>query len=173
MADHPRDITTSYRRQIATPEDAIRARAEAARREELQEGAARGSVPHEAMAAYVEYEADELERLSTQTDAVDGGGIVNAAIVQTHAAAQAAVEAATVDPDVKLAKAIAAELKGHVIETSDADIFVGGEPTDDEQAEMEAYLAEPDEDEVVGTDSEGRTVFRDASGFEYILEDAE
>lgn len=50
---------------------------------------------------------------------------------------------------------------------SGEDIYLD-EP--DRDAELEAYLQQPDEDEIVGTDAAGNTVFKDAAtGEEYIL----
>jgi hypothetical protein len=154
-------------------QDAQRRAEDAERREELGELSERGTVAHEAMAEYAEAEAAALEELAIESDGPNGGAVLDNAIIESAKQANERVEEASLDPNVKLAKAIAAELQGQVLETTKGATYIPLADDVDHEGELEAYLEQPDDDEVVGTDELGRTVFKDAEGVEYVLTDGD
>jgi hypothetical protein len=62
-------------------------------------------------------------------------------------------------------------LKGQILETDTGDLYVPTEDDIDHEAELEAFLEAPDEDTIVGTDIDGRTIFESANGERYVLKD--
>jgi hypothetical protein len=152
----------------ARHQDATRQAEDEQRKADLAAGAKLGTAPHEAMSAFAEAWDTEVEKYAVQTDAPSAGDVIDSAIGTAVAEAGERVEAVNLDPEVKLAKAIARELKGQVLETDAGDIYVEGSATPEETAQLEAELAS-DEDELIGTDEEGRDVYRDSNtGVEYV-----
>src|SRR5215204_1933988 len=96
---------------------------------------------------------DDIEESRKRLGITEGGGMppealenpgvaVNNLIALASQQAGERVEAATLDPSVKLARAIAAELKGQVLETDSGDLYL---PLDDDvpnDAEIAALVAE-------------------------------
>jgi hypothetical protein len=179
MSDHPKDIGTTYRRQFSTPDDALRERENETRKAELQEIIDQGTQPHEGMAEFAERFDAALEHAGAVDVAQNGHDAVNNAIAAKVAQATARVEAALRTPEQRMASAFADELEArgvvlgdtHFHGDDDDDEFT--EATPEERAEMEAYLQEPDEDPVIGTDGAGNVVYQDReTGEEYILTEA-
>lgn len=170
MADY-KDITTSYSRQFGRPDDARREAEEANRKADLEEVIAGGPVENEGMASYADAFDAEMEKHGVEDASVNGAQAVNDAIAQAVQAAGARAEALSRTPEQRMAKAIAAELRGQVLETGDGDLYVPTEDDIDHDAELAAYLEAPDEDQVVGIDVDGRTIFQDGNGEQYVLSD--
>ena len=108
---------------------------------------------------------DDIEDARKRLGITDGQGVPpealeNPGVAVNHLIALASqqagerVEAATLDPDVKLAGAIAAEINGQVLETDSGDLYV---PTDSDEvadAETSALVSELEDDSLYHDDDE-------------------
>jgi hypothetical protein len=113
---------------------------------------------------------EEVAKYAAEDATTNGGQRVDDAIAGAVTAACERVKAAAMTSEQRMAKAIAAELRGQVLETGSGDLYVPTEDDIDHEAELEAFLEAPDEDQVVGTDLDGRTIFQDAeTGEQYVL----
>jgi hypothetical protein len=167
---HPKRIGTSYRGAFARPEDAVRERANEERKAALEahEPLEAAEMPTAQWAAAFD---QEVAKYAAENVTEAGGQRVDQAIASVVAEAEARLEAASLTPERRMARAIAEELRGQVLETGSGDLYVPTEDDIDYQAELEAFLEAPDEDTIVGTDVDGRTIFEDANGERYVLKD--
>jgi len=114
-----------------------------------------------------------LEQARAVSVAQEAAGTVDSAIAQAVQASAERVEAAQMTSEDRLAKAIARELKGQVLETDSTDLYVpteDDEETDEATARLEAELEQSGEDLEIGPDAEGNMIYRDAeTGEDYIL----
>jgi hypothetical protein len=115
MSAHPKDIGNTYARQFNRPEDAARLRENDQRKQALQERIEAGTQPHEAMAEFNRAVDEEVERHAVEPTSATGNERVNDAIAQAKAQAGERVRAASLTSEQRLAKALAAELRGEVI----------------------------------------------------------
>lgn len=167
---HPKRIGRTYRDQFARPEDAVR---EAAKEERKRGLEAHENVEPEEMptARWAAAFDAEVAKYAAENTTEAGGQRVDNAIASAVAEAEAKLEAASLTPERRMARAIAEELRGQVLETGSSDLYVPTEDDIDHEAELEAFLKAPDEDTIVGTDTDGRTIFEDANGERYVLTD--
>jgi hypothetical protein len=162
----PKRITDKYERQYARPGDRLDEQERAERLAELEEARAAGPQPHPAMVEFQEQEANWLgEHAETQAPS---GDIVDAAVQAHEEAAKARVEEAQLTGYQLQARALVDEMENRGVVLGDRH-FHTDDDEPDRDAELEAFLEQPDEDRVVGTDAAGNTVFEDANGVQYIL----
>jgi hypothetical protein len=167
---YPKRIGTTYRDQFARPEDSIREAQEANRKADLAE--VETLEPEEMPTAIYNAAFDaEVAKYAAEDATKNGEQVVNDAVGQALQAAEKRVTEANLTPERRMAKAIAAELRGQVLETGGTDVYVPTEDDVDHDAELAAFLNAPDEDQVVGTDIDGRTIFQDSAGEQYVLTD--
>lgn len=162
-------IGTEYAGQWRRPEDAARENEEAERRAALGEHQSIGE--HEGLAAFNEaWEQVTGELGATEVEAAP----VDQAIMQVAAQSGQAVEQAKLSKDERRAKAFVDELERRGTVLGDTHFHSDDEPaTPEETARLEAELELSGDDEEIGVDGAGNTIYKDSdTGEEYVLVDA-
>jgi hypothetical protein len=83
---------------------------------------------------------EEVAKYSAEDAATNGGQMVDAAVAGAVTAASERVKAASLTAEQRMARAIAVELKGQILETDTGDLYVPTEDDIDHEAELEAFL---------------------------------
>ncbi len=179
MVEHPKRITYQYAAQFRRPEDSLREKEEAERREALEahiEERKTGSADNEGVLMFDEAWNTALEQFAPEDDAVNEGVVngevsVNAAILSAARTATARVDAAFKTREERIAEAVAEKLRP-TLDAEDDSLSDMYETTDEERARLDAELELSDGDPLVGYDEQGNSVYQTEDGEQYIVDAA-